>query len=224
LLSGTFFIASFPKVLSGLPLTLSISAFSVLLGIILGLALAFFKIGRIPVLGAFTRVFVSFGRSVPLIVILYLLHYSLPLMLGGGKGVGIHLPAQVAAVIAFSIFSGTYLSEAFRSAYYAVGRQQTEAGLAVGMTEFQVLRRIVIPQAIRSCIPNLTSVIIDTVKGTAIVYNISLFEIMGQATLAASRTYRFIEAYLITLIIYLIVCFIIYMVLKGVERTLYNTY
>jgi L-cystine transport system permease protein len=156
-------------------------------------------------------------------VILYLLYYSLPLMLNAG-GAGIRLPAQAVAVIAFGIFSGTYLSEAFRSAYYAVGRQQTEAGLAVGMTHFQVLRRIVLPQAVRSCIPNLTSVIIDTIKGTAIVYNISLFEIMGQATLAASRSYRFIEAYLITLIVYLIVCFIVYAVLKWVERTLYNMY
>jgi L-cystine transport system permease protein len=223
LLSGTFFITSFPKVLSGLPLTLFISALSIFFGIILGLVLAFFRIRRLPVFGALTRIFVSFGRSVPLIVILYLLYYSLPLMLSS-EGAVVHVPAQAAAVIAFSIFSGTYLSEAFRSAYYAVGRQQTEAGLAVGMTPFQVLRRIVVPQAVRSCIPNLTGVIIDTIKGTAIVYNISLFEIMGQATLAASRSYRFIEAYLITLIIYLIICFIIYLVLKWVERTLYNIY
>jgi L-cystine transport system permease protein len=225
MLSWTFMSKNFLPILAGLPLTLYLSALSTVFGIILGLILAFFRIKKLPVLNAAAKIFVSFGRCVPMIVILYLLYCALPLMINTGHGqAAALLPPAVVAVTAFSIFSGTYLSESFRSAYYAVGRQQTEAGLAVGLTHPRILMHIVIPQAFRSCIPNLTNVIIDTIKGTAIAYNISLFEIMGLANLAASRSYRFIEAYLITLVIYLVVCFLLYLVLKRVERALYKKY
>jgi L-cystine transport system permease protein len=225
LLSWAFFTNNFLRVLSGLPLTLYISVMSVFFGILLGLVLAFLRIKKTPGFYGAARVFVSFGRSVPMIVVLYLLYCALPLMLHSEQGhIAVQLPPNVVAIAAFSIFSGTYLSESFRSAYYAVGRQQTEAGLSVGMTNALVLRRIIIPQAFRSCIPNFTSVIIDTIKGTAIVYNISIFEIMGLANLVASRSYRFIESYLITLIIYLVVCFTVYLALKRVEIALYQKY
>jgi L-cystine transport system permease protein len=225
LLSWAFFSNNFFRVLSGLPLTLYVSGMSVFFGIILGLIFAFFKIKRTPVLYTATKIFVSFGRSVPMIVVLYLLYCAMPLLLSTDHShIAVQLPPVVVAIAAFSIFSGTYLSESFRSAYYAVGKHQTEAGLAVGMTSAQVLVRIVIPQAFRACIPNFTSVIIDTIKGTAIVYNISLFEIMGLANLVASRSYRFIEAYLITLVIYLVVCYVLYFILKRIEITLYRKY
>lgn len=219
--SASFFKDSFPEVLSGVPLTIGLSVISIFVGIALGLIIAAIRIKKVFVFHVLAKIFVSFNRSVPLIVILYVLCYALPQFI---KGFGAQISPNLIAVSTLGLFSGAYLSETFRSAYYSVDTGQKEAAISIGLSYAQALRRIIIPQAIRSCIPNFTSVFIDVVKGTSILYNISIFEIMGKANLVASKGYRYIESYTIALIIYLVICFIIYKLLKMTELKLGKRY
>jgi L-cystine transport system permease protein len=227
LFNTAFFKESFPQVLSGVPLTLGLSLASILAGIILGLLIAAIRIKNIFFFTGVSKVFVSFSRSVPLIVILYVLCYAVPQLTSGGGGQGqsgVQISPNLIAIATFGLFAGAYLSEAFRAAYYSVDSGQKEAAISVGLSSFQTFRRIIVPQAIRSCLPNFTSVFIDVIKGTSIVYNISIFEIMGKANLVGSRGYRYIEAYSIALIIYLVICFTIYIIFKRLELHLSKKY
>lgn len=217
-----YFLSSLPKIISGLPLTIYISFMSVVLGSFFGMILAYFRIKNVPVLGLVSRIITSFSRSVPLIVSLYVFYYALPNIFP--ELFPKEVPQNLVAILTFAIFAGGYMAETFRAGYEAVPKGQIEAAFSCGLTKFQTLYSIIIPQAVCSCLPNFTSTSIDVIKGTAIVYNISIFEIMGMANLIGSKGYRYAEAYAGAWLIYLMLAFILYITLTGLEKSISQKY
>lgn len=216
------FLNVFPSIMSGFGVTVFLAVLSLCLGCVLAMVIVVFRVKRIPVVSQLARVVISFSRSVPLIVTLYVFYYGLPslfpaLFLTGVSG-------NFVAVLALGIFAGGYLAETFRSSYEAVPVGQTEAARTVGLNQWQTLYHVVIPQAVCSCIPNFTSTAIDIIKGTAIVYNISIFEIMGQAIKVGSKGYRFIEAFTAAWVIYLVFAFFVYYGLARIEKRISRKY
>ncbi|MBW1606258.1 amino acid ABC transporter permease [Lactobacillus sp. Sy-1] len=207
-----FMINSFPKLLSVLPITLFISILGALLGLVLAVGVAIGREKRIPVLSPILSLLVSLFRGIPIIVQIYIVYYGLPRLLyyfvQHGKGSGLVLPSMLIGVVAFALNAAANLSESIRSAYHSVDRSQYDAAIAVGLTPYEAVKRIVFPQLVPNFIPNFSNIFLDLIKDTALVYNIGIIEVMGKANILASFGFNYLEAYLDALVIYLVVCFI----------------
>lgn len=225
LLDIKYMIQLIPRVAAGIPVSLSIALIAFFCGIALGLFSALVKIYKIPVLNHAADVYISFMRGTPLLVQIFLSYYGIPLVLrylGAIYGMNADvsaIPAIVFMYVSFSLNVGAYLSETIRAAILSVGKGQTEAAEALGMTAVQVLRRIIIPQAAVVALPNLGNSFIALLKDTSLAFAASVPEIIGQAKIAAARSSRFFEAYIIAAVMYWLICILIErLVILGERR------
>lgn len=218
-----FMIQSMPKLLSVLPVTIFLSLIGVIVGLIAAVPISIVREKRIPVLAQLFDLYISLFRGIPIIVQIYIVYYGLPRLLfllnqnnPGAKG--FTMPSMVIGIVAFALNSSANLSEAIRSAYHGVDKSQYDAALSVGLTRTTAFKKVVIPQLIPNFIPNFTNILLDLIKDTALVYNIGIVEIMGQANILASFSFNYLEAYLDALVIYLVVCFVFAMILSLLEN------
>lgn len=219
-----FAIEHFPEVLKGVPMTLTIAAFSMILGIFLGLVVAFIRIYKVPILNQLALVYISFIRGTPLVVQLYVFFYGFPELLelvnkwfGTGWNADEINPLWY-ALIAYTINTTANQAEIFRASLNAVHVGQMEAALSVGMTTAQALRRIVIPQAFAVALPDLGNTFINLIKGTSLAFAVKVVEIMAIAKMVANDGYNFVEMYLVASIIYWVICIICELLLARFEK------
>jgi len=219
-----FFLSTFPELARVLPVTLKIAAVAMLLAMIAGLAVALCRIYRIPGLAQAAAVYVSFARGTPLLVQIYLSYYGIPVLLEALKaryGWTIDLsqvPAIVYIYFAFTFNVGAYLSETIRAAILAIDKGQMEAALSVGMSAWDGMKRIVLPQALAVALPSLGNTVIALVKDTSLAFMISVVELMGEARIQGARTLRFFEVYIAVALVYWAVCIIIERAVTLLER------
>ncbi len=225
LLDLDYMIQSIPRVAAGIPVSLSIACVAFIFGIILGFAIALIKIYRVPVAMQIAQVYVSFMRGTPLLVQIFLSYYGIPLILrhlGSTYGWNIDISSIHAITfmyVSFSLNVGAYLSETIRAAILSVGKGQVEAAESLGMTTAQALRRIIIPQAAVVAIPNLGNSFIALLKDTSLAFAASVPEIIGQAKIAAARSSKFFEAYIIAAVMYWLICILFeQLVILGERR------
>ncbi len=199
---------AFPQIVAAVPVTLLMAFASAILGWILGLLVGLVRRNRVPVLSQIFGVIVSFMRSVPMVILLYISYYVMPDLInqyGSNIGLSINvsaIPAVVYAIFALLLNQAAYSSEVFRSAVSAVDEGQREAALSVGMTEFQCYRRIVFPQALAIALPNLSGLFVMLLKDTSLAYYVGVYEITATANLLSMPKLNFIEAYIMTTVIY----------------------
>jgi len=163
-------------ILEGTQRTLLIAGVSVLFGILLGIVIALFKISRSKALNGLAWFYVWIFRGTPMLMQLFVFYYALPLFTYDVFGVSLRIPALLAAFIAFSLNSAAYLSEIFRGAIQSIDKGQMEAAKALGMSYYQAMFKIIIPQSYRRLIPPLGNELITLVKDTSLVASISLFD------------------------------------------------
>ncbi len=209
-----FALNTFPKILKAVPMTLFISVVSIALGLIIGLIIAICRTNNVPILKTISAIFVSFIRGTPIIVQLYVVFYAFPELLTylhqslgwrvSPKGIS---PIYI-ALITFTLNAAAYLSENIRSALNSVNSGQLEAAYSIGMTSFQSYRRIILPQALVSALPNFSNVFLQITKDTSLAFSVMVVEIMATSSVEASSGYKYLEAYLDAAIIYFIVCYI----------------
>jgi len=150
-------LSLFGQVLQQLPLTLLIFVLSFVFALILGFVLASIRIKKIKILSTIVRVYLSFIRSTPLILQLFLAYFALPQLLLIIQIDLNHFSRLFFVILAFTLHTGAYLSEIIRAGYQSVDYSQIEAGLSVGLSYPRILKEIIIPQALRNSIPNLTT-------------------------------------------------------------------
>jgi len=220
-LFDTFFVA-----LSGVPVALLVTIVSLLIAIPIGFTLALSRINEIPFLNRFAKIYVSFVRGTPIIIQIFILYSSIPLILAGiFKKYNINYsvydihPLWYAFII-FSFNTAAVLIEVFRSALSTVDRGQLEAAQSVGLTDAQAYRRIVIPQALVVALPNICTATVNLIKATSLGYAISLQEITLKAKVAANVGYNYVEAYLDIFLVYLILCMTVEYLFKLYEKRL----
>lgn len=171
-----------PRLLPYLLVTFEYVILSLSLGMIFGFILVTAKLGRNKVLKGIAYAYTTALRCTPSIVLLFLVFYGLPPLIKSISGVSIEKASPVVfAVITFTMFLSASLSEVMRSSYEAVNHGQHEAAVSVGLTDFQALRRIILPQAFSVAIPNLGNTVIYLVKEGALCYMIGLVDVMGKA-------------------------------------------
>ena len=207
-------IESFPRILlPGLAVTIPLTVLAFALGLVIASAVALVQFAHVPVLRQLARVYIWVVRGTPLLVQLFVIFYGLPSM-------GIVLDAFPTAVIAFSINEGAYCAETLRAALESVPAGQLEAGYCVGMSWWQVMRRIILPQALRTACPPLSSSLLGVVMDSSLASNITVAEMFMATQRVASYTYQFLPVYCELAVVYLLFCTVLTWVQKQGEKYL----
>ena len=199
------------QVLQQLPLTLLMIVLSLIFALILGFILATIRIQKIKLLSPVVKVYISFIRSTPLLLQLFLVYFALPQLLLFVHIDINHFSRLFFVILAFTLHTGAYLSEIIRAGYQSVDYRQIEAGLSIGLTYPRILKEIILPQALRNSIPNLTTQIIELVKYTSLAFTIGIIDMMGQVKLIIGNNYGLgmLEVYIVISVVYWLIALII---------------
>ena len=193
-------VDSFWKILlPGLTMTIPLTAISFSLRLIIALIVAMIQFAHVRVLRQVARFYVWVIRGTPLLVQLFVVFYGMP-------NIGILIDPFPAAVIVFSINEGAYMAEIIRAALESVPAGQMEAGRCVGMTYLQTMRRIILPQAMRTAFPSLSNSLISMIKDTSLAANITVTEMFMATQRIVARTYEPLALYIEVGLIYLLFC------------------
>ena len=219
-----YIVNTFLVTLKGIPVTLIIMVVAILLSFIPALLLALGQIYKVRGVRTFSVVYLAFIRATPPILLILFFYSLFPSLLNQiFKSLGSQVdvfkfnPLYYAFII-YSLMTTGSLSEILRSAILTVDKGQLEAAQAIGLTNFQAYRRIVFPQALRSALPNLANLVINLVKGTSLVFVMTVKDITALAKIEASHSYQYSESYLMIFVIYLIICGLIQWIFKGLEK------
>ena len=219
-----YIVNTFLVTLKGIPVTLIIMAVAILLSFIPALLLALGQIYKVRGVRTFSVVYLAFIRATPPILLILFFYSLFPSLLNQiFKSLGSQVdvfkfnPLYYAFII-YSLMTTGSLSEILRSAILTVDKGQLEAAQAIGLTNFQAYRRIVFPQALRSALPNLANLVINLVKGTSLVFVMTVKDITALAKVEASHSYQYSESYLVIFVIYLIICGLIQWIFRGLEK------
>ncbi len=183
--------------LFGLGVTLKISAISLVLAFLIGLLTATLRLSDLVMGRVIARCYLETVRNTPLLIQIFFIYFVLGPVLG--------LDRFPAAILALSLFEGAYASEIFRSGIVSVERGQIEAAASLGLDRYQIFRLIVLPQAIRTILPPLTSQAISLIKDSALVSTIAIYDLTMQAQALISETCLTFEIWFTVAILYLVI-------------------
>ena len=219
-----YIVNTFLVTLKGIPVTLISMVVAILLSFIPALLLALGQIYKVRGVRTFSVVYLAFIRATPPILLILFFYSLFPSFLNQFlKSLGSQVdvfkfnPLYYAFII-YSLMTTGSLSEILRSAILTVDKGQLEAAQAIGLTNFQAYRRIVFPQALRSALPNLANLVINLVKGTSLVFVMTVKDITALAKVEASHSYQYSESYLVIFVIYLIICGLIQWIFRDLEK------
>jgi L-cystine transport system permease protein len=195
-------IESLPYVIQGMGYTLLISAVSMFFGLVIGFFVGLGRMSKRQTLSLPARSYISFMRGVPILVFLFLLYFGFPM-------IGVEFSAVTAAILGFSLHSAGYLAEINRSAIASIDKGQWEASASLGMSYWQTLRRIILPQAVKIAIPPLSNVFLDLIKGSSLAAMITVPELFQKAKIVGGREFDYMTMYIVVALIYWGICSVI---------------
>lgn len=204
-------IESLPYVLEGIWYTLLISMVSMLCGLVIGFFLALARTSPRKIMQWPARLYISFMRGVPILVILFLLYFAMPV-------IGIEFTAVQAALIGFSINSAAYIAEVFRSSLSSVDKGQWESSTALGLSYWQTMRRIILPQSVRIAVPPLSNVYLDLIKASSLAAMITVPEIFQKARIVGAREYDLLTLLILVALIYWAICSVMTVLQNYLEK------
>jgi len=211
------FFSYFIKLLPYLKTTFIYVLVALLVGIILGLILTVFKLRKNPFLRTLSIVYTAIFRSVPPVVLLFLVYYGLTAIVQGDSQNRLFY-----VCVTLTLLSSASISEIMRSSYCSVPHGQYEAGESIGLTNIQIVRRIMLPQAFYFALPNLSSIIIGLLKDGSLAFTIGLVDVFGKANLLNNTTYSkyILEIYTALAAIYWLMAIVIEKVFAKVDSLL----
>ena len=204
-------LTKIPILLEGCVVTLQISFFALLLGMIFGIAGALCRRSDNRALNSLAFMYVWVIRGTPVMVQLFILYFGLPQL-------GIKLPSMVAGVLGLAINTGAYVTEIIRAGIQAVDKGQMEAALSVGMSFRQAMVRIIGPQATKICIPPLVNQFIMTLKNSSIASLVTITELFRTGEQIIYTTFRSFEVYMAVAVLYLLMNSVFMIIADRLER------
>lgn len=192
-------------------LTLRIGWMGILLSIVIGLVTALIRHFNVPVLKQITGIYIELFRNTPLLVQLFFMYYGLPRL-------GIPISAEACGVLGLALLGGAYMAEVFRSGLESVEPIQSESALSLGMNHAQVMRHIILPQAVSTSVPAFIANIIFLLKETSVFSAISLMDLMFTAKDLIGLYYKTIESLALLVIFYLIILLPVSIIGSIIER------
>ena len=205
-----------PVILRYVPLTLGMAIVAMAIALVLAAVLAVVRVLKVPVVDRLVAVFISFFRGTPLLVQLFLFYYGLPQVVTAFRSID----GVTAAVIGLTLHFSAYMAESIRGAILGIDRSQWEAGQSVGMTQMQLMRRIILPQAARVAAPTLLNYFIDMIKSTSLAFTLGVTEMMGAAQKEAAGSFRYLEAFLVVACMYWVIVEALSFVQRRLEARL----
>ncbi len=206
----------FKNMLPALPRTFYITLVPFVLAFFLALVFTLVIYFKIPILQNICKVFVSFFRGTPFIGQLFLIYFGLPKILPALLDMG----RVEAFILTMTLNTAAYVSESLRGAILAVDKGQIEAAKSIGLSNFLMMKNIVIPQAIPVAVPSLVNTLIDTIKGSSLAFSIGVVDITAMAQIQAGLTYQYFEAYMALVLLYWIVILLLEFFQKKYEKKL----
>lgn len=203
------FVASWPFLLKAVGVTLFISIASMGLGFGIGVVVGALRTYGGKTVDVVLGFYVDTMRAVPLLVVLVWAYFAFPLLVGRS------IDSLSAAIVALGIHLGAYMAETIRAGLTSVRKGQMSAALALGMSQLQAIRTIILPQALIRMLPALGSLFVFAVKDSAIASVIAVPELLRQTQVVAGNTYRPFELYTGAMLVYFLLCF---PVARGVDR------
>jgi putative amino-acid transport system permease protein len=219
-LNVEYMLGLVPVLLGYLPLTLQLAGVAMVMALILACVFAVVRVLGIPVLNQLTIVFISFFRGTPLLVQLFLFYYGLPQLFS----VLTVIDGVTATIMGLTLHFSAYMAESIRAAIIGVDRSQTEAAVSIGMTNSQLMRRIILPQATRIALPTLMNYFIDMIKATSLAFTLGVTELMGATQKEAAGSFLYFEAFIVAAVMYWIVVEILSQLQKYLEIRLNKAY
>ena len=200
-----------PDLVSALWKTLEYTVLGFIGAVLLGLALALMRLNPSRLLRWPAAIYTELFKNVPLLAIIFITYFGL-------ASINIRLDALMAGALSLVIFYAAYLSEIFRAALSGVPAGQQEGAQALGMSRARSFRQVILPQALRLALPGTATMLVDLLKSTSLLVTIAAGELMSEAQLISSETFRAMEVYLVIAAIYFAVCYPVSQLLLLFER------
>ncbi|WP_400243558.1 ectoine/hydroxyectoine ABC transporter permease subunit EhuC [Niallia sp. JL1B1071] len=199
------------SLMSGAGITIQVLIYSAILAGVLSFIIGFMKLANYRLIRYIANIYIEIFRGTSLLVQLFWLYFALPLL-------GVELSAMTAGVLALGLNYGAYGAEVVRSSIQAVPKQQLEAAIALNMTVKQKYQIVILPQAIRMMIPTFGNLLIELLKGTALVSLVTLSDLTFQAMTLITSTMQTTKIFTLLLLFYFIIAFPLTRFMKWLER------
>ncbi len=206
-----FIKETLPRYVDATILTLELGVIGIILSVVVGLICSNLIFYKVRILKTISKAYIEVSRNTPLLIQLFFLFYGLPKM-------GIKLSGFTCGVIGLTFLGGSYMAEAIRGGLEAVSKGQIESGLSIGLTRFQTLRYIILPQAISIAIPSIGANCLFLLKETSIVGAIAVADLMFLAKDIIGMEYKTIEALFLLVVFYLIILLPISILISYLEK------
>jgi len=190
-----------PFLLQGIKFTFLITLVSISIGAAIGLLIAIARSSRFRLLTAIAGFYVDVMRAIPVLVLLVWIFFVMPIL------IGYSLTPFVSGVVALSLYASAYLAEIFRAGIQSIEQNQWQASLALGMTFWQMMRRVILPQAIVRMLPPLGSMFVSLFKDSAVVSAIGVYDLMRQGLTLSLTLIRPMEVMTITAVLYFVLTY-----------------
>ncbi|UCD78586.1 MAG: amino acid ABC transporter permease [Desulfobacterales bacterium] len=205
---------NYPLLLLGLINTLKVTVVALCFGIPIGLLVALLRLSSRRWISMPAGLFIEFFRSTPPLAQLFWIFFALPII------IDVEIDPYTASVLTFSIQSSAFFAEVFRAGIISMEKGQWEAGYAIGMKRIHVLKRIILPQAVKRMIPAFLERIIELMKTTTLVSTIAYSDLLFQANAISQTTYRPLEVFTVAAAMYFMVLFPTNVAVRKLERRL----
>ena len=211
-------------IIPGLRITFLSTIISFLIAIVLGLISGIGRISDNKIASTLSRTYIEFIRGVPVLILIFTIAFVV--VVDAAEFLNINngnVPMIIRAKIALSVFYGAYIAEVFRAGIESVSSGQREGGASLGMSERQIMRFIVLPQAFRNMLPALGNDFISMMKDSSLLSVLAVEDLTYRGRLYSGSTFRFAETYLVLTVLYLIITLLLSGLQRRLERRLENT-
>ncbi|WP_169778105.1 amino acid ABC transporter permease [Campylobacter curvus] len=206
------FIAKFyPMYVKAAMLTINIAFWGILFSLIVGMFCTLVKFYKVKFLIPLINCYIELSRNTPLLIQLFFLYYGLPKL-------GVQISSFTCAVIGLTFLGGSYMAESFRLGFEAVRKSQIEAGLSIGLSQNQLLRYVIVPQAFGVSLPSISANVIFLLKETSIVSIVALADLVYVAKDIIGLYYKTDEALFMLVVSYLVLILPISLALTWLEK------
>jgi glutamate/aspartate transport system permease protein len=211
---------TWPFLLTGLQYTIQLTIVAAIGGTIFGTLLAMARLSSYRVLAYGASLYVNLMRSIPLLLVIFWFYFLLPIILQ--KVVGAERPIQVgadrSAYVTFIMFQAAYYCEIMRAGIQSISKGQVNAGYALGLTYWQSMRLIILPQAFRNMLPILLTQTIVLFQDVSLVSLLNVTDFVGAAVKIAQRDSRVVELYLFVAVVYFVLCLVLSSLVRQLQK------
>ena len=210
--------AAWPLLWNGLQMTIFVTVVSLVVAMPLGIVTCLMNLSKFRVLRGIAKFYIWLIRGTPMLVQGFYFYFAVPQLVQATINPDFRLDVVTASIITLILNAGAYSAEIFRGAIQSVPKGQTEASRSLGVSHFKTMQKIVIPQAVRICLPSLVNQCIITLKDSTIMYAVGLPEIMNQAKVYVGRTFDSFATYTWVAVIFLVIISALMLVSSTLEK------